>query len=328
LRGRSGRQGDPGTSKFFISLEDDLMRLFGSDRITNVMSRMGMEEGEAIQHPLITRSVGRAQKKVEENNFAIRKRLLEYDNVMNQQREVIYARRRQALEGERLKGEIFEYMEEYIQSVVNKYYDEGEIESIQSEILQALLVDIKLDTVTFEKLGKDGVIEKITETAKDFYKRKEEMIGSELMARLERYAVLSVIDDKWKEHLREMDDLKEGIGLRAYGQKDPLLEYKAEAYNLFVILLDDIRNEVVGFCFKFWPQAPAEVQGRKTAPAQKLQTIKDTADNLGLRAPNPDEDGTRRGKQMPVKVEEKVGRNEPCPCGSGKKFKNCHGKIA
>ncbi len=327
LRGRSGRQGDPGTTKFFISLEDDLMRIFGSDRITNIMSRIGMEDGEAIQHPLITRSVERAQKKVEENNFAIRKRLLEFDNVMNQQREVIYARRRQALEGERLKGEVFDYLEEVIQSIVDKYYDEGDIESIHSEVLQSLLVDMKFEPKVFEDLGKDGVKEKLFEAAKDFYHHKEEMLGSDLMARLERYAVLSVIDDKWKEHLREMDDLKEGIGLRAYGQKDPLLEYKSESYGLFLTLLEQIRNEVVAFCFKFWPQAPAEVQNRRVTQAQRMQTIKDSADNLGLRATaGGDGEGGHRVKLQPIKVEQKTGRNKPCPCGSGKKFKNCHGK--
>jgi preprotein translocase subunit SecA len=328
LRGRAGRQGDPGSSKFFISLEDDLMRLFSGDRITNVMGRLGMEEGEAIQHPLISKSVERAQKKVEENNFAIRKRLLEFDNVMNQQREVIYSRRRQALEGERLKGEIFEYLEEFVDSVLDKYYDDANIEKIHDEILQYLLVDFRVEPEAFEKLGKDGIKEKLLEASSDFYNKKEEMIGNELMSRLERFAVLSVIDEKWKEHLREMDDLKEGIGLRAYGQKDPLLEYKGEAYNLFVQLLEHIRNEVVSFCFKFWPQAPAEVQGRKPAPAQRMRTIKDTTDNLGLKPQSLEGEGAHRGKQQPIKVEQKVGRNDPCPCGSGKKYKNCHGNIS
>ncbi|MEG8946346.1 preprotein translocase subunit SecA [Rosettibacter firmus] len=326
LRGRAGRQGDPGTSKFFISLEDDLMRLFGGDRITSIMSRLGMKDGEAIQHPLISRSVERAQKKVEENNFAIRKRLLEFDNVMNQQREVIYSRRRQALEGERLKGEIFEYLEEFVHDVVDKYFDDGNIEKIKEEIFQHTLIDLKIESDVIDKIGKDGLINKILEAAKEFYNRKEEMLGSELMARLERYAVLSVIDEKWKDHLREMDDLKEGIGLRAYGQKDPLLEYKAEAYNLFVQLLEQIRNEVISFTFKFWPQAPVEVQGRKPTPQQRLHTIKDSADNLGLRT-QPQEK-VAQVKQRPIRVEEKVGRNDPCPCGSGKKYKNCHGKNA
>ncbi len=327
LRGRSGRQGDPGTSKFFISLEDDLMRLFGSDRITSVMSRMGMEDGEAIQHPLITKSVERAQKKVEENNFAIRKRLLEFDDVMNQQREVIYNRRRQALEGERLKDEVLEYLNEYVTELVNKYYDEGNIDAIHDEVLQHLLVDIRIEPQVFQDIGKDGVIDKIMTAAKDFYKRKEEMLGSELMARLERYAVLSVIDEKWKEHLREMDDLKEGIGLRAYGQKDPLLEYKAEAFNLFLALLEQIRNEVISFVFKFFPQMPDEVQTRRRVQAQRISTIKDNVTNMGLHAQPVDGEAVRRGKPQPVRVEAKVGRNDPCPCGSGKKYKNCHGKL-
>lgn len=325
LRGRSGRQGDPGTTKFYISLEDDLMRLFGSDRITNVMGKVGMEEGEAIEHSLITKSVGRAQKKVEENNFAIRKRLLEYDNVMNQQREVIYSRRKQALEGERLKAEVLEYLDEYIDGVVEKHYEAAEIDQLRETILQHLLVDFKFEPKAWQDLGKEGVKEKLIEAAKDFYSRKEEMLGSDLMSRLEQYAVLSVIDNKWREHLREMDDLKEGIGLRAYGQKDPLLEYKGEAYNLFVNLLGDLRNEVVSFCFKFWPQAPAEVQNRRTTPT-RMQTIKDSADNLGLR--NQPAEGSQAGKAKPIRVEEKTGRNEPCPCGSGKKFKNCHGLTA
>lgn len=326
LRGRSGRQGDPGTSKFYISLEDDLMRLFGSDRITNVMGKVGMEEGEAIEHPLITKSVERAQKKVEENNFAIRKRLLEYDNVMNQQREVIYARRKQALEGERLKGEVFEYLDEFIDGLVEKHYDEAEIEQLHESVLQNLLVDFKITPDVWQNLGKDGVKEQLLAATKDFYSKKEEMLGSELMARLEQFAVLNVIDNKWKEHLREMDDLKEGIGLRAYGQKDPLLEYKGEAYNLFVNLLGEIRNEVVSFCFKFWPQAPTEVQNRQSTPSSRMRTIKDSADNLGLK--NEPQEGSQAGKHKPIRVEEKVGRNDPCPCGSGKKYKNCHGQNA
>src|SRR5690606_25961053 len=204
LRGRSGRQGDPGTSKFYLSLEDDLMRLFGSDRASAVMQRMGLKEGEVIQHPLITRSVERAQKKVEENNFAIRKRLLEYDDTMNQQREVIYSRRQKALQGDRLKSEILDLSEEYVGYVVDKHFEEVNNEAIKEEILHSLLIELKLEPEEFEQLGRDGLVDKIVKTAKDFYARKEEMLGSDLMARLERYAVLSVIDNKWKEHLREM----------------------------------------------------------------------------------------------------------------------------
>ncbi|HEX2984944.1 MAG TPA: SEC-C metal-binding domain-containing protein, partial [Ignavibacteriales bacterium] len=331
LRGRSGRQGDPGTSQFYLSLEDDLMRLFGSDRIASIMERMGIEEGEVIQHPLITKSVERAQKKVEENNFAIRKRLLEYDNVMNSQREVIYTRRRRALEGERLKSEVFEYLDEFLDEVVEKHYDEGQIDALHEEILHAILVDAKFDPEQFRTLGKDGVKDKIMEEAKQFYQRKEKMIGSELMARIERFAVLSVIDEKWKEHLREMDDLKEGIHLRAYGQKDPLVEYKTEAFNLFVTLLESIRNETISFCFKFFPQAPEEIQQRRRQqPApQRMRQIKDNVQGMGVRGGNGEGADEARaavaGKAQPVVAEVKVGRNDPCPCGSGKKFKNCHG---
>ncbi len=327
LRGRAGRQGDPGTSKFFISLEDDLMRLFGSDRVTNIMSRMGMEEGEAIEHSMITKSVERAQRKVEENNFAIRKRLLEYDDVMNQQREVIYTRRRRALQGERLKSEIFDLLEEYIDETVEKYFDEAQAEALRNDLMQHLLVDVKIEPEDFEKLGIDGIKEKILKAAKEFYERKEEMLGSELMARLERYAVLSVIDEKWKDHLREMDDLKEGIGLRAYGQKDPLVEYKKEAFNLFLDLLGMIRDEVVQFCFKFFPQAPEEVKEQRRRQPTRVKTIKDSVTNLGMQASGAGADqASQRGKQQPVRVEAKVGRNDPCPCGSGKKYKHCHGK--
>ncbi|NLT51453.1 MAG: preprotein translocase subunit SecA [Ignavibacteria bacterium] len=322
LRGRSGRQGDPGMSKFYLSLEDDLMRLFGSERISNVMTRMGLEEGEVIQHPMITRSVERAQKKVEENNFAIRKRLLEYDNVMNQQREVIYDRRRKALEGERLKDSVLDQLYEFINDLVEDNYENAEIDIIKEEMLKNLLVDITVDPKTFADLGKEGLRDKLYEAAKTFYQRKEEMLGSELMGKLERFAVLSVIDEKWKEHLREMDDMKEGIGLRAYGQKDPLIEYKQEGYRLFVTMLNEIRNNILSFCFKFFPQAPEEIQ-RRNRPVQRMQTIKDEVTGLGSQGGHPE--GTERGKQQPVKVEDKIGRNDPCPCGSGKKYKQCCG---
>ncbi len=327
LRGRAGRQGDPGTTKFFISLEDDLMRLFGSDRISSVMEKIGIQEGEVIQHPMITKSVERAQKKVEENNFAIRKRLLEYDDTMNQQREVIYTKRNRALQGDRLKPEIFDMLDEYVDDLLEKHFDEVNVEGLKEDLLHNLLVEVKIEAGDFEKLGKEGLKEKIVETAKDFYNKKEEMLGSELMAKLERYAMLSVIDHKWKDHLREMDDLKEGIGLRAYGQKDPLIEYKAEAFKLFMDLLNDIRNDVVSFAFKFFPQAPEEVQERRRQPAGRIMESKQATTNIGLRATGGQQaQPSRAGKAKQVRVEAKVGRNEPCPCGSGKKYKHCHGK--
>jgi len=326
LRGRAGRQGDPGTSKFFISLEDDLMRLFGSDRISSIMSRMGLKDGEVIQHPMITKSVERAQKKVEENNFAIRKRLLEYDDTMNQQREVIYARRQKALQGDRLKSEIFDLLEEWVDDLINKYFEDFNAQAIKDELLQHLLVDVSLKSEEFETLGKDGIKQRILEQAKKFYLKKEEMIGQEMMAQLERFAMLSVIDSKWKEHLREMDDLKEGINLRAYGQKDPLVEYKTEAFKLFLSLLEAIRNEALSFVFRFFPQTRYEVQQRRRQSAY-TRLEKDSTLNLGFGDLTLQQ---RReasgGKHQPVKVVERVGRNEPCPCGSGKKYKQCCGK--
>jgi preprotein translocase subunit SecA len=326
LRGRAGRQGDPGTSKFFISLEDDLMRLFGSDRISSIMQRIGIQEGEVIQHPMITKSVERAQKKVEENNFSIRKRLLEYDDTMNSQREVIYSRRQKALQGDRLKSEILDLTEEFVSSVVDKHFDEINSEAIKEEVLHNLLVEVKLLPEEFEKIGRDGLVDRILSAAKEFYAKKEEMLGSELMARLERYAVLSVIDNKWKDHLREMDDLKEGIGLRAYGQKDPLVEYKGEAFKLFVQLLEQIRSESVSFAFKFFPQAPGEVQERRKSPVQRMVETKQEAVNIGFNAAQRSSAQPQGAKVQPIRVEEKVGRNDPCPCGSGKKYKQCHGK--
>jgi preprotein translocase subunit SecA len=326
LRGRTGRQGDPGTSKFYLSLEDDLMRLFGSERISSVMERMGIKEGEVIQHPLITRSVERAQKKVEENNFAIRKRLLEYDNTMNQQREVIYSRRQKALEGDRLKSEVFDLLDEFVSDVVNRNFGDVLVDNLKEEIRHNLLIEFKVEAEEFETLGEDGLKERILNAAKEFYNKKEEMLGSELMARLERYAMLSVIDHKWKEHLREMDDLKEGIGLRAYGQKDPLVEYKTEAFKLFVTLLEQIRDEVVSFCFKFFPQAPEEIQRRRRQPVSRITESKQSATNIGLSVPQAQSMNQQAGKPQPVQVGEKVGRNDPCPCGSGKKYKHCHGR--
>jgi preprotein translocase subunit SecA len=326
LRGRSGRQGDPGTTRFYLSLEDDLMRLFGSDRMASVMQRMGLKEGEVIQHPLITKSVERAQKKVEENNFSIRKRLLEYDNVMNQQREIIYSRRNRALVGERLKSEIFEMLDEYAAELIEKYFDDANIEKIREDLLHHLMIDFTIDPERFLALGKDGLTAEVSQAAKDFYRMKEERLGADLMARLEQFAFLTVIDQKWKEHLREMDDLKEGIGLRSYGQKDPLIEYKGEAYKMFVELIDTIRNETVMLAFKLTPIAPEDVQTSRRRPTRgRMVASKSDTDRIGYQSgaqPEP----PSGGRQQPVRVEERVGRNDPCPCGSGKKYKQCHGK--
>src|SRR4030095_6596290 len=331
LRGRAGRQGDPGSSKFFLALEDDLMRLFGSERISRVMEKLGIEEGEAIEHSMITSSVERAQKKVEENNFGIRKRLLEYDNVMNQQREVIYDRRRQALMGERVKDEIFDMARTYITDTVAKYYPDADLTGLRDEIQRTFMVLMDITPEQFQSMGEKGLEDYILKLVDENYKRKEEKYGTELIAQIERFAMLSVIDDKWKEHLREMDDLKEGINFRAYGQKDPLIEYKKDGFELFARMLDDISVEVINFVFKFTVQEQPVPQQRQRQ--QRMTTIKASAEGAGLKMTpeqsdaklQPGQDGV---KKTPIKVGPKVGRNDPCPCGSGKKYKNCHGKEA
>ncbi|MBP1648109.1 MAG: secA [Bacteroidetes bacterium] len=333
LRGRAGRQGDPGSSLFFLSLEDDLMRLFGSDRIASIMERMGLKEGEVIQHSMITRSVERAQRKVEENNFGIRKRLLEYDNVMNQQREVIYSRRRRALVSDRIKDDIIDLLEEFAQKTVGKYYDDGDIEGLKNELRAQLLVDLQITPQRFQEIGQDGVRQEVVKVATEFYKRKEEKLGSEIMARIEKMVVLQVIDEKWKDHLREMDDLKEGIHLRAYGQKDPLVEYKTEGFRMFMELLDLVNSEIITTVFRLFPAQPEQLPIRGPQRPQQMRTTHDSALGMGFQGnrepvagaaggPSP----AKAGKPQPIHVGEKVGRNDPCPCGSGKKYKQCHGR--
>lgn len=334
LRGRAGRQGDPGSSKFYLSLEDDLMRLFGSERIANIMQRLGIEEGQAIEHKMITNSVERAQKKVEENNFAIRKRLLEYDNVMNQQREIIYSRRRKALMGERLKDEIFDEVEKAIDGIAAKYAEEADLDGLKEEVQRRFLVRLEVTADEFQKLGETGLKDLILQEAKEFYKRKEERYGSELMSQIERFAMLSIIDDKWKEHLREMDDLKEGINFRAYGQKDPLIEYKMDGFKMFQEMLESISMEVINFIFKFTTQTPEDTRnlpGPKQVNTTRMKTSHASSQGMGYVGgsdPVQSDGGDPNMKKEPVKVAKKIGRNDPCHCGSGKKYKNCHGKGA
>ncbi|ACF14982.1 preprotein translocase, SecA subunit [Chloroherpeton thalassium ATCC 35110] len=349
LRGRAGRQGDPGTSVFYVSLEDDLMRLFGSDRVISVMDKLGHQEGDVIEHSMVTKSIERAQRRVEEQNFAIRKRLLEYDNVMNQQREVIYTRRRKALEKRRLRIEIFDLLRDYADKHAEKFYQALDKDGLEEQVLRELSVDIKLTVDAFEKLGEDGIADKIYNTAVDFYKRKEELLGNDIMAQIEKYSVLGVIDQKWREHLRDIDDLKEGINLRAYGQKDPLLEYKQEAFKLFVDLLEEISTETLSFAFKLFPQQAAEratfipersrVRQERlvaqhevaqsayatAAPAAETTTTAKAADAARQQPPAAENEEQKR---QPVHVEKTPGRNDPCPCGSGKKYKHCHGRNA
>lgn len=347
LRGRSGRQGDPGATQFFISLEDDLMRLFGGDRITSIMERFGAAD-EILESPMLNKSVERAQKKVEENNFAIRKRLLEYDNVMNQQREVIYDRRRHALHGERLKGEIMEYVEDDVNNLVEAYFPDN-VETLRMELRTRLLIDIEMNEQTL-KGSKEAFRKGILDVAHDFYNRKEEQLGSDYMGQLERFAVLNTIDDRWRQHLRDMDEMKEGIYLRAYGQKDPLLEYKKEAFDMFSSMINDINLEVISVAYKYFPQVQTEQDRRQAEEAQRAaiqramgknkrnttatsQMQYTHANTTGLGMQESDVDtiinatAVAEKQQMTfVRDEKKIGRNDPCYCGSGKKYKHCHGR--
>jgi preprotein translocase subunit SecA len=335
LRGRAGRQGDPGMSKFFLSLEDDLMRLFGSDRIASIMTKMGAEEGEVIEHPMITRMIERAQKKVEENNFGIRKRLLEYDNVMNQQREVIYAKRRHALLGEHLEDEINQMLDDYVADVVERHYEAATIDEMKDELRSNLLINLEITPAEFQSLGIAGVSERVMSAANEFLKRKRETVGDDAMNFIQKIALLQVIDARWKEHLREMDDLKEGIYLRAYGQKDPILEYKTEAYKMFIELIGLVNKEALNLVFKLFPENQQQLQTQQQRRALQRDRITLThaaSAGMGMQGTIDSEAGEPRQQQAP-KVQqiisgEKVGRNDPCPCGSGKKYKNCHGKGA
>ncbi len=347
LRGRAGRQGDPGTTQFFISLEDNLMRLFAAERIAKLMNSFKMPDGEPIQHPLITKTVENAQKKVEENNFAIRKHLLEYDDVMNQQREVIYSRRRAALRGDRLKGELFEYVEELSEDWYDEFHPTRDLQNLKNKVRSILLCEIQITDEQFSEMKMEECTEIIIKSAEEFYTRKEDMLGKDYMMQLEKYAVLQTIDDKWKEHLRMMDEIKEGIYLRSYGQKDPLLEYKQEAFKQFVELIHDINLGAVSIAFKFFPQilhaqeaevARAQSKRARNIPAVRSRNLNgqgmkygrdESALNLvAAQAPQAQEqEGARAVAVETYKRDQaKIGRNDLCPCGSGKKYKNCHGK--
>ncbi len=332
LRGRAGRQGDPGVSRFYLSLEDDLMRLFKSDRIAGIMTRLGVQEGEVITHSMITKSVERAQKKVEENNFGIRKRLLEYDNVMNQQRTVIYARRRQALLGENLKDEIQDMVEQYASDLADAHWEAGDLDVLREEVRRNLVIDLEIDPNKRSISSAQDLKDVIVATAMDFLRRKEGDLGPEMMQQLMRMAMLQVVDIRWKEHLREMDDLKEGIHMRAYGQKDPLIEYKREAFDMFVQMIGMINREVLGMVFRLYPVREQQIPTRPRAPrVSELITTHQSSEGMGysnreaipgLEAPQE----AIAGKRQPIRVEKRPGRNDPCPCGSGKKYKQCHGQ--
>jgi preprotein translocase subunit SecA len=377
LRGRAGRQGDPGSSQFFVSLEDDLMRLFNSDRIIKLMDRMGLEDGEVIQHSMVTKSIERAQKKVEENNFGIRKRLLEYDDIMNSQREVVYTKRRNALFGERLGVEISNMIYDVCEDLVNEHQETRDYETFKIELIRLLGVQSPFTEQDFLDSKSNEMVDELHDLALNHYYKKSELIAQmafpvikevyenqgaqyenilvpitdgmkqinistplektyqteckELIKAIEKNVILAMIDEDWKEHLREMDELKQSVQGAVYEQKDPLLIYKFEAFKLFNRMLLKINKEVARFLMKSGLPQPKEGQvevAAKEAPAP----VKNDLANLKLSRPDYTSSNTGSSEQQeppkaqPIRVEKKVGRNDLCPCGSGKKFKQCHGK--
>jgi len=376
LRGRAGRQGDPGSSQFFVSLEDNLMRLFNSDRITSIMDRLGLKEGEVIQHSMITKSIERAQKKIEENNFGIRKRLLEYDDVMNAQREVVYKKRHHALFGERLGVDILNMMYDSVDAIVNEYYG-GDYEEFKLELVRVMSLDCPVSKEDFMKLKPEEIIDEIYQTIIKKYDRNMEMIatqafpvikqvyetksnlyknivvpisdgtrnfqiltnledaynnqGKELVDSYQKQVVLGTIDEAWKEQLREMDDLKQSVQNASYEQKDPLLIYKLESFNLFKLMVQKTNKDVVSILIKGHipisnPDQVKESNGPRHTDMSKYSAQKSDSPEITARKNAVGANQGAPQKIQPIHVEKKIGRNDPCPCGSGKKYKNCHGR--
>ena len=374
LRGRAGRQGDPGSSLFFVSLEDDLMRLFGSERMASIMDKMGLQEGEVIQHSMITKAVERAQKKVEENNFGMRKRLLEYDDVMNNQRTVIYNKRRNALYGDRLSIDISNMFYDTCELL---YSDGHDWEEFKMEVIRVFAHEVPMNERDFLSLRRNEAIQmlydqcfnaykermqRLCETAWPFIKniaentryinvafpitdgkktlnvvvpvkKAYETHGREVQLSIEKGITLAIIDDLWKEHLRQLDDLRQSVQNAAYEQKDPLLIYKFESFKLFEKMLLDINREITSFLSRAQLPLPNENEVREArqpqAPQRGLKAGRSNEfDRAAAQQQQAIDSSRQQAKQMPVHVEKKVGRNDPCPCGSGKKYKNCHGRDA
>ena len=355
LRGRAGRQGDPGSSRFFLSLEDDLMRLFGSDKLVAIMDRIGVEDNKPIiQNKFVTRRIEAAQKTVERMNFGVRKKLLEYDDVMNKQREVIYDMRNEVLNGKNLKAKIFDNIDTIIEDIIDAYTDAKELpenwdwKNIREELLNLFLIDWRISQDELSGIKRDVLKDELKKKVTDIYSEKESLIGEEQMRELERRVMLQVIDTQWRDHLYELDALKEGIGLRGYAQKDPLVEYKRESFRMFEELLGKIGDEVIKFLFRIQiesPNAPklVKVEGvsmkpkaGSAIPSQKAelqvagtpqQSVK-TKILKNLNRPLNERDRKFLAAYEELKRQgKKIGRNDPCPCGSGKKFKKCHGKY-
>ncbi len=338
LRGRSGRQGDPGSSRFFVSLQDDLMRLFGSDRLMGLMEKLGLEEGQVIEHPWVTKSIEIAQKRVEAHNFEIRKQLLEYDNVMNKQREVIYAQRRSTLEGVSLKEELRGMLERIVERIVaahavhNLPPAEWNLSALAGEVHAKFGAALAMERLGGAEAA--ALKEMLCDELLRYYEEKERVVGAELTREMERMVFLQVIDSRWKDHLYAMDSLREGIGLRAYGQRDPLIEYKREAFEMFSEMIGGIEDEAVEMLFKLRPAVPERFRGVFSQVHQELVH----PDAGQFRHPAPEAAAPEASAVAGVSAKvpaaepasragsEKVGRNDPCPCGSGKKYKKCCGR--
>ena len=325
LRGRSGRQGDPGSSRFFLSLEDDLMRLFGSDRISGIMEKLGMEEDVPIEHPLITRSIEGAQKKVEGRNFEIRKQLLDFDNEMEYQRKVIYEQRRMVLESKDVKEHILEMVKDTIENILKNYTnkeiypEEWDWSGLKDHFKQIFSVSLVISKEEILKLSIPKLQDILTEKTFEIYELREKEFTPPLMRQIETMIVLRVVDREWKDNLRRLDELKQGIGLRAYGQKDPLMEYHFEANNMFQDMINSIKEEVVKFIYKVRLKKE-ESQGIRQA---RRETPAPIVSNQTKKSPFVKRKGL--GKEEGQK-KKKIGRNDPCPCGSGLKYKHCCGK--
>ncbi|MBI3994614.1 MAG: preprotein translocase subunit SecA [Nitrospirae bacterium] len=320
LRGRAGRQGDPGSSRFYLSLEDDLMRIFGSERISGLMQRLGMEEGIPIEHRMVTRAIENAQKKVEAHNFDVRKQLIEYDDVMNKQREVIYEQRRRILRGENLTDLFLGMMDDRLKEMLDLYCaeevypEEWDCKGLNEAITRQFMIGPENES-ELKNLGREALREMLIQKIDEAYKKKETDLGEPLMRRLEKMVMLRVIDTQWKDHLLGMDYLKEGIGLRGYGQKDPLVEYKREGFEMFSAMMERIKADAVEHLFK--------IQVVKDQPAPAVRPAAPRPSRLQFSH------GDVPARQPPKTAHrevQKVGRNDPCPCGSGKKFKKCHGQ--
>lgn len=372
LRGRAGRQGDPGSSQFFVSLEDDLMRMFGSDRIAGIMDRLGLKEGEVIQHSMISKSIERAQKKVEENNFGIRKRLLEYDDVMNSQREVVYTRRKHALFGERIGVDMMNMLYDTCDSIISSAHGQMSYSDLRMELIRHFSVDCPFSEAEYLKESIDDLVDKTFQAVIEIYERKIHTIsdkawpvvkhvyenqsgkykniavpisdgmrlfnivtdlekayktkGKEVVRSILKTVSLVSIDEAWKEHLRELDDLKQSVQNAHLEQKDPLLIYKLESFQLFRNMLDKVNKEVVSTVMK--SHIPDQAQGREAEEQKKqdMSRFKTQKSELPVSGPSGPPDMPREVKREPIRVEKKVGRNDPCPCGSGKKYKVCCGK--